>query len=127
MLSDCGGAPLSGLSCEKENGRERRDSARDGGVGCARGSDVLLAHGLDAEGESNLDLAGPDLVRDHGHGHESAGAEAVDHLDGHALREASGEGSTAGMVDGVGCQNGADTDVAYARGVDVGVGDGLLW
>jgi hypothetical protein len=119
MLSDCGGAPLSGLSCEKENDRERQDE----GVG----SDVLLAHGLDAEGESDLDLTGPDLVRDHGHGHESAGAEAVDHLNGHALWEASSEGSTTSVVDGVGCQNGADTNVAYARGVDVGVGDGLLW
>ena len=103
------------------------NDGRGGGDDGARASDVLLAHGLDAEGESDLDLAGPDLVRNHGHGHEPAGAEAVDHLDGHGLWEAGREGSTTGVVDGVGRQNGADTNVADARGVDVGVGDDPLW
>ena len=89
-------------------------------------SDILLTHGLDADGESDLDLARPDLIRDHGHRHESARAKPVDYLDGNALRETGCEGGTTGVVDRVGGQNGADTNITYARGVDVGMGDGLL-
>lgn len=85
-----------------------------------------MAHRLDAEGESDLDLTRSDLVRDHGSCHEPTRTEAADHLNRYALRKASSKGSTTGAVNGVGCQRSADTDVAYARGVDVGVGNGLL-
>lgn len=85
-----------------------------------------MAHGIDAEGESDLDLTRSDLIRNHGSCHESAGTEAADHLNGDALRKTSGKSGTTGAVDGVGHQHGADTNVAYARRVDVGVGNGLL-
>ena len=104
-------------------GRERVEAT----VRCAREPDVLLTHRLDTDGESDFDLTGPDLVRDHGHGHESTRAKAVDHFDWNVLREASSERSTTGVVDRIGCQNGADTDITHASGVDVGVNDSLLW
>ena len=85
-----------------------------------------MAHGFNANGEADIDLTGADLVRNVGHGHESAGAKPVDHLDGHGFWKASSEGSTTRMVDRIGCQNGANTNVTHARGVDVAVSNGLL-
>ena len=85
-----------------------------------------MTHGLDADGEPDLDLTGPDLVRNHGHGHESARAKAVDCLDRNGLRETGCEGGTTGVIDRIGRQNGADTYITYGCGVDVGVGNGLL-
>lgn len=89
--------------------------------------DALLTHGLNANGKSDLDLTGPDLVGNHGHSHESAGAKPIDHLNGDAFGETSSEGSTTGVVDRVGRQNGADTNVPYDGRVNVGVGDCLLY
>lgn len=90
------------------------------------GADIPLAHRVDADGESNLDLAGADLVGDHSDSHETARAEAINDLDRNALGKASRKGGTAGVVERVGRQNGADTNVADSRWVDVRVGDGCL-
>ena len=92
----------------------------------AKESDVLLTHRLEADGKSDLDISSPDFVRDRGHGHESTRAKAVDHLDGHAFREASSEGGSTNVVTSVVRQKGAEANVTYARGVDVGACDDLL-
>lgn len=79
-------------------------------------------HGLEADGESDLDLVVPDLVRDRLDGHEARRAEPVDHLNRDRFRDAGGERRRACIVRRLGREHRTDTDVAYLGRINVETG-----
>lgn len=88
---------------------------------------VLVGHGLDTTADTNVNLAGSDLVGNVVDGHQTRGALSVESDEGNGLGDAGNKaGSSVLSGTGTGSENVSADDITDELGVDLGLLDEAL-